>query len=81
MKSTASWLRNTATFGVWPSGVPTISADEHREHECVPLLMHVQDGKAIREAHRMGARALSYVSFYDTFVLRAGCESETEAEW
>lgn len=85
MKSTPHWLRNIATFGSWPNvkrahrpyGATKINAAERRERECVPLLMNVQDRDAIRDAHRMGARALSYLSFYDTFVHTAGFENGT----
>jgi hypothetical protein len=78
VKNTPAWLKNTATFGCWPGSGRTITEAQRGKCKDVPLLMNVQHEKAVREAHRMGARALSYLSFYDTFVHTDGFEGETE---
>ncbi len=78
MKNTPIWLKNTATFGCWPGSGSTMTATQRRECTKVPLLINAQYKEAVREAHRMGSRALSYLSFYDTFVHTDGFEDETE---
>ena len=70
-----SWLRGVGAFSQWPQqarahgpfGKPVLTARQRREVHCIPLMLKVQHASAIDQAHALGARALSYLSFYDTY--------------
>jgi len=60
-----------------PFGKDKLTPAERREMKGVPLFINVQTPSAIREAHALGGRALSYVSFLDTYVHTEGFENGT----
>jgi len=85
MRDTPAWFRDISTFTSWPQapkahgpfGRDKITPDERRRLQGVPLYINVQGERGIREAHRLGGRALSYLSFMDTYVHTAGFERGT----
>lgn len=85
MEKTNGWFREVGTYTNWPQmprahgpfGKDRISADERKALRGVPLFLNVQTAAAVREAHRLGGRALSYLSFMDTYVHTAGFENGT----
>ena len=90
MKSTPAWFRNVTTYTRWPQmprahgpfGKDRITAHERRDLAGVPLYLNVQHASAVNDAHRLGGRALSYISFYDTYVHTEGFENGTaRAPW
>lgn len=90
MKSTPAWFRSVNTFTKWPQmprahgpfGKDRITPQERRDLAGVPLFLNVQHASAVRDAHRLGGRALSYISFYDTYVHTDGFENGTaRAPW
>lgn len=80
-----SWLFQTPTFTSWPQmpaahrpfGVDVLTNAQRRALSGVPVFLNVQTPNAIRQAHKLGGRALSYVSFMDTYVHTDGVENGT----
>jgi len=60
-----------------PFGKDSLTRSEFRHLEGVPFLNNVQTPNAISEAHGLGARCISYISFYDTYVHIEGFENGT----
>ena len=85
MPTTPKWLSDLSTFGAWanigrahgPFGKPRLNAAERRQREGIGMLLNVQHRSAVAQAHAMGAKALSYLSFYDTYVHTTGYENGT----
>jgi hypothetical protein len=85
MRNTPRWFQAVATYTAWPNtpnahgpfGRDRITARERRALRGIPLYINVQGREGIREAHRLGGRALSYLSFMDTYVHTAGFENGT----
>ena len=79
------WFRQTTTCTCWPQmpdahgpfGKDKLTPAERRAMKGVPLFFNVQTAGAIGEAHAIGGRALSYVSFLDTYVHTEGFENGT----
>lgn len=84
-KSGPGWFQEVQTYTAWPQmpnahgpfGKDKLTPKERKALQGVPLFLNVQTAKAIREAHQLGARALSYLSFMDTYVHTAGFENGT----
>jgi len=84
-RNTPQWFRKTMTCTNWPQmpqahgpfGKDRLTAKERQALEGIPLFINVQTRNAIREAHALGGRALSYVSFMDTYVHTEGFENGT----
>ena len=82
---TPQWFRQTTTCTCWPQmpkahgpfGKDKLTPAERRRMAGVPLFINVQTPNAIRQAHTLGGRALSYVSLFDTYVHTAGFENGT----
>ena len=90
MRTTAKWFQETNTYTNWPQapkahgpfGKDQLSAAERKSLKGVPLFVNVQTRQAIKEAHQLGGRALSYLSFMDTYVHTDGFENGTaRAPW
>ena len=90
MRSTPAWFRRTLTYSSWPQaanahgpfGKDKLTGAERRFLGGIPLFINVQSANAIRQAHELGGRALSYVSFMDTYAHTAGFERGTaRAPW
>ena len=85
MRHIAPWFRRVATYTAWPQmprahgpfGKGALSAAERARLAGLGLFINVQTPAAIRAAHALGGRALSYLSFYDTYVHTEGFESGT----
>lgn len=85
MKINIDWFHKINTYTTWPQmpmahgpfGKDKISGAERKTLNGVPLFINVQTSNAIREAHRLGGRALSYLSFMDTYVHTSGFENGT----
>lgn len=79
------WFRSVLTCTTWPQmprahgpfGKDRLTPAESRELRGVPLFINVQTRNAIRQAHELGGRALSYLSFMDLYVHTDGFENGT----
>jgi hypothetical protein len=84
-KRFAEWFRDCATYTAWPQmprahgpfGKDRLTRAERTFMAGIPLFVNVQTRSAIREAHELGGRALSYLSFMDTYVHTEGFENGT----
>jgi len=85
MNESLSWFKNVATYTTWPQmpnahgpfGKDKLTSQERDALRGIPMFLNVQTESAIREAHKLGGRALSYVSFKDTYVHTDGFENGT----
>lgn len=85
MRRMPAWFRRAATFTAWPQmsrahgpfGKDALSANECGRLAGLGLYLNVQTPGAIRQAHQLGGGALSYLSFYDTYVHTEGFENGT----
>ena len=81
----SAWFGNVLTYTAWPQmpnahgpfGKDRLTPAERKSLCGIPLFFNVQSKVAIDEAHRLGGRALSYLSFMDTYVHTAGFENGT----
>ena len=80
-----AWFRSVLTCSCWPQmpnahgpfGKDSLTPAERESLRGIPLFINVQSARAVREAHRLGGRALSYLSFMDTYVHTEGFENGT----
>ena len=84
-KRIAPWFKECTTYSNWPQmpkahgpfGKDRLTSRERKFLGGIPMFFNVQTPNAIKEAHELGGRALSYVSFMDTYVHTEGFENGT----
>lgn len=83
--STPAWLRDLSGLSRWPQqerahapfGKLELNEGELAALSGIPAFINVQSAGAISQAHAIGARAISYLSFKDIYVHTDGYENGT----